>query len=317
MIVALSVLLSFATPARALDIPVKDGDQILLRGPAAQVHYTVVPGATVLKISELGPIGWEWERREQVLAIDGPEAGSRSEAASALRTAPARSVIDIQGPSLPIEIHLRDGSVTLTRGSHEARVNLQSGRVQSSARAGGLRVTGRKVDLAASDSTGRVDVDVYSGNVTLRNQQGDSNVELFSGALIADSGKGAMTVVTHSATGKVQKFSGTLQLDLGKGAFTATGVAGRVEGKTQEGNIALTISKDTDVNLNSQSGRVQINLPASSGASLNLVTSGDIFVPRELRVVRGATQKVVRGKLRGEGSGQLIVRALDGNVVVK
>lgn len=313
----LSVLFFAAFNASALDLPVKDGDQILLRGGNAQVNYTVVPGATVLKITELSPLSWTAERHESVLLIEGPEPESRAAASSALRTPPARVTIDLQGPSLPLEIHLRDGGVLLSKGAHEARVSLQTGRVVAIGRSGGLRVNGRKTDVNVSDSKGRVDVDVYQGSVTLKNTEGDSDVDLFTGALSADGSRGTLAIETSTAVTKVSKFTGTLQLNLRKGAFSGTGLQGRIEGKTGESPVHLSLLNDTDVNLQSQSGRLQIQTPPGSGASINLVSGGEISVPNGIGVNRGAAEKTARGRLKGDGKMQLTIRSAEGLIVIK
>lgn len=308
----------FAPFAMGLDVPVQAGDQVLLSGVSAQVNYTVVPGLTVLRMTDPSSVGWSFDRRDRRVVIEGPGPGSRASVGETLRQGTPRVTLDIQGPSLPLEIHLRDGAVVLSKGSHDARISLQQGRVESRQRTGGLRVAGRKVDVTVAESSGRLTFDIYQGSVTLKNHQGDSEIELFAGQLVADQISGTMAATTHSASGKVQKFSGTLQLDLGKGPFTATGVQGRVEGQSSEGAVSLQILPDTEVDLRSQSGRVQVQVPAGTGGSVNLSTGGEILVPVGVSVARTPAEKVARGRLRGSGGRiQVTVRSVDGSIVVK
>lgn len=308
----------FAVASFAVDLIVKDGDQILVRGPAAQVHYTVIPGATALKV--VSPVGWTLERREQVLAIEDRDMNSRAEVRDAIKLSAAKSkVVEISGPSLPAEIHLREGSVNLTKNTREVRVLLQQGKVVAHQLSGGLRVSGRKVELSLTDLTGRLDVDIYQGAVTIKGHQGDGKIELFSGNLISENENGTLSFLNQNGNSKIQKFTGTLHLELDKGSFNALGLQGRVEGKTGDASSVLQIATESDVNLTSASGRVSVQLPPSSGASLNLLTQGgDIAVPAELHVVRAATEKSVKGKLKGDGGrNQVIVRSTDGSIVVK
>src|SRR4051812_33558243 len=124
----LGLLLQVSTTAFATDIVVKEGDQILLRGRGAQVRYTVMPGMTAIHLTTTSPT-WSWERRDRVIAIEDRELSSRADVRDAIRTGDSKAVVELQGPSLPIEIHLRDGSVQLKGGAHEARLLLQQGKV--------------------------------------------------------------------------------------------------------------------------------------------------------------------------------------------
>lgn len=309
--------------AAPVEIPFTEGDQILLRGVNAQITVQTVAGAvgpgSKLRITGLNEAGWSWERRDQVIAIDGPEGDSRRSLADQLKNPGARAVLEISGPSLPMEIHLRDGLVTLNRGQHEARVHMKSGRVVANSRTGTLRSSVLKGDVSVNDSNGRTDVDVYQGNINLKNCKGETDVALFGGALAVDQGSGTLSLNVSNATAKIQKFNGTLQVESRKGAVSGTGLQGRIEGTSAEGNFNFQVTGETDVNIKSQSGRVNVQLPPASGAMLNLMTGeGEIQVPSELKVARGALEKSVRGRVRGEGGKiSVVVRSQEGTIVVK
>lgn len=312
-------LLSLPGRADALEIPVKEGDRLVIRGTSVQITMTAVPGATSLRVNDPGSGGWSWSREEQNLVFQGAEPDSRKAVAEALRATPSRQVLQIEGPSLPLELHAMDGIVTLNRGQQEARITLKNGRVIAHQRTGGLRVSGLKTDVSVSDSSGRLALDLYQGNVVLKGQKGDADIDLFSGQLTAEQGQGTWSLTAAKGSAKLAKFSGTLQLDLGKSSLAATGLQGRVEGQTGESGVQLQVQPETEVNLKSQAGRIQVQVPPASGASLNLVTGeGDIAVPSELRVTRTPTEKSVRGRLKGEaGRVQVVVRSVEGNIVVK
>lgn len=308
-----------AAPAFALDVPVTDGDRLVIRATSVQITVTAVPGATALKINDGGSGGWNWSRDDRSVIFQGNEPDSRKAVTEALRSPPARQTLTVEGPSIPVEIHALDGTVTLNRGQQEARVTLKNGRVVASQRAGGLRVSGMKTDVTVTDSTGRVDLDVYQGTVSLKNLKADADIDLFGGQMTAEQGQGTWSFTTARGSSKLNKFSGTLQLDLGKGSLAATGLQGRVEGQTGESGVQLQVQPETEINLKSQAGRIQVQLPPASGAALNLVTGdGDISVPSELRVTRTPAEKSARGRLKGQaGRIQVVVRSAEGNIVVK
>lgn len=314
--------LLFALPGLAapLDLPVVNDTKITLKGMNAQVSYTVQPGVRQLKISGLEEAGWTWQKVGEHVYLMGPEADSRRGLQEQLKNPGRRAVIEITGASVPSEITLREGSVNLNRGEHDATVSLKNGKITAIGRGGSLNAHVMKGEIFVSDGRGRVVADAYQGQVNLRNlQQLDGEATLFSGQLVVENAKGTLSLNSTQATTRVQNFAGTLNVEHGKGSWTGTNLQGRVEGQTVEGILSLQLSGEADVNLRSQSGRITVQLPRASGASLNLLTrEGDLSVPNELRVNRAAAEKTARGRLRGEaGKFSVTVRSQEGSVVVR
>ncbi|HRO67626.1 MAG TPA: DUF4097 family beta strand repeat-containing protein, partial [Pseudobdellovibrionaceae bacterium] len=303
-----------------VDVPVGANDKIILKGMNAQVSYSVQPGTPSVRVNGLEEAGWTWEKSENRIHLLGPQADSRRGLEEQLRTPGKRAVVEIVGASAPVEIHLRDGVVNLNKGSHEATVTLRNGKVTALGRSGSLKAQVMKGEVFVSDGSGRVDIDVYQGQLTLRNLSPvEGEAYLFGGQLLVDTVKGTLAVTTSESTAKVQKFNGTLVVENGKGAWTGTALQGRVEGSSAEGSISLQLIGETDVSFKAQSGRVSVQLPKASGASLNLQTrEGEISVPSEVRVNRGHLEKSVRGRLRGEaGRFNVMVRSQEGGIVVR
>ncbi|MBX2986534.1 MAG: DUF4097 family beta strand repeat protein [Bdellovibrionaceae bacterium] len=315
----LGLFLSAFTWAAPAEVTVQPQDQILLRGLNAQVIYNAAPGGATLHIKGLSEAGWTMSKREGVVALDGPEGDSRRVLSAQLKDHGSRPLIEISGPSVPIEIHLREGHITLNKGAQDARVHLKNGRVTSVGRGGPLKISLLKGDVSISDQSGRVDVDVYQGNLTVRNMQGDGELQLFSGQLWLDQSRGNVAINMNSGSGKVQSFSGTLQIDNVKAALSGSKLSGRIEGFSAEGPLNLQIAGESDIHLKTQSARVNLQLPPASGASLNLLTNeGEIIVPKEVGVLRTHLEKTARGRLRGEGGKVTVfVRSQEGSILVK
>ena len=298
---------------------VQDGDQLLVTGVNAQVNFVSIPGSRQLSLRGATENGWHLERRDHLLVIEGPQGDSRKAVLDQLKAPGPREIIDLQGPSMPIEIHLREGTVFLNKGQHEARVDLKNGHLTSTGRSGLLKASVLKGDVVVSDGTGPIDLDVYQGSISLKNLQVEGDIQVFGGSISVDQSRGRLSLNTNQALSKIQKFSGTLILENGKGTVTGNGLQGRIEGSSAEGAVHLQIVGETEVHLKTQTARVQIQLPPTSGALLSLTTNeGDIAVPSELKVNRGALEKTVRGRVKGEaGKVSVTVRSQEGSIVVK
>ena len=306
-----------APTAAPLEMTVQEGDQILVQGLHAHVTLTGAPTST-LKVKGLGD-SFVFERKDGTLWIHAKESDNRKEWKDGLKEwERTKASLEISGPALPTEIHLRQGSVYLLKWNKDARVELREGSVHVAQSNGAFRLNLHKGEVVASDVGGRLNLDMYQGSVSLKQMNVDADLRLFGSSLNVDGGRGHWSVAASNANAKLAKFSGTLQLDLSKGSLSATAFQGRAEGQAGESSVTLAGLPETDVNLKSTNGRLQVSLPPATGAFLNLATmDGELVGPPDVRVNRTATEKTIRTRYRGEGSLTVTLRSQDGNIVVK
>ncbi|MEN0057242.1 MAG: DUF4097 family beta strand repeat-containing protein [Bdellovibrio sp.] len=324
---AISFILScfFIQPlwAATFDVPVAEGDRLLLKGLEAQVQLIGQPGAA-LRVSGVENSGsaegqYVITKSKGVIEIKMNEySGKRAWLQVLTRSAtPAR--IEITGPAVPTEVHLRGGSVGAQRWNKDIKVAMTQGRAQVVGGSGAVQVYLQKGDVTVQDRVGRVQADSYQGAMTLRNIQGDVESHLFAGSLQIEKVQGFTSVSTQTAQGRVNQGVGTLQFENGKGTLTVQGFQGRLEGQNQEGVINVTMALDSEVDVKSKAGRVQIQAPPAAGVTLNLLTTeGDILVPGDLKVTKLSTEKSLRAKWRGDAPrGSIFVRTQEGLISVK
>lgn len=307
----------------AFEVAPQEVDRIVVVGLEAQVQLLQQPGAAKLKVSGIDDTNEEGnfalERKDRTLFIKMQEYSDKKEWNEALARAPKKKLLEFSGASVPVEIQLREGQVTAQRWNRELKVSLVKGKVVSTGGAAALTVQLQNGDVNVQDQSSKLSADVYKGHVVVRNLRGDFEGSVFSGSLLVEKSKGVMQINTTQANAKVLSSSGTLQFENVKGLLVAQQFSGRVDGQTLEGTVSLGILPETDVHVKSKTGKVTVNTTAGSGSLLNLVTGeGDIVVPGELKVNRSATEKSVKGRLRGsEQKGTIVVRSQEGNIVVK
>lgn len=312
-----------AQAALAFEVAPQDVDRIVVVGLEAHVQLTAQPNAPKLRVSGIDdtsdPGNFVLEKKDRVLFIKMQEYSDKKEWKEALTKSPKRRVLEFTGASVPVEVQLREGQVVSQKWSKELKVSLVKGRVSTSGGTASLSVQLQNGDVTILDQSSKAAADVYKGSLTVRNLQGDLEGSVFSGTMTVEKSKGVLTVTTTQSTAKILQSSGTLQFENGKGSIVAQQFAGRVDGQTGEGTVSLGILPDTDVHVKATSGRVSVQTVAGSGAMLNLLsTDGEITVPGELKVNRTATEKSVRGRLKGgEQKGSIVVRSQEGNIVVK
>ncbi|MEK2688811.1 DUF4097 family beta strand repeat-containing protein [Bdellovibrio sp. GT3] len=310
--------------AATFEAPVQEGTRLVIKGLDAQVQLVAAPGANSVKISGVEESGFEGAyvvtKKENIIEVSMNEFGSKKTWMNILPKASSQAKkIEISGAAVPVEVQLKSGSVVAQRWSKDLKVSMTSGRVATANGTGTLQLYVQKGEISVADHVGRVNADGYSGAMNLKNIQGDVDASMFSGQLNLEKVRGFVSLTTQQATGKVNQGSGTIQFENGKGSLSLQAFQGRLEGQNQDGNVTINMTLDSEVDVKSKAGRVNIISPAASGASVNLYTvDGEIFVPNELRVSKLSSEKSVRGRLRGTAQrGSISVRGQETTIQVK
>ncbi|KHD87353.1 MAG: hypothetical protein OM95_15085 [Bdellovibrio sp. ArHS] len=309
--------------AATFEVPVAEGDRLVLKGLDAQVQV-VGQGGNFLKVSGVDEASTEGlfvvTKRNNIIEVKMNEyAGKKNWLNILPKGGGVARKIEIWGAAVPAEIQLRSGSVVAQKWSKDLKASVTQGRVSSLNGAGSLNVYVQKGDINIAEHTGKVDADSYNGTMTLKNIQGDVSASLFSGQLQIEKVRGFLTLATQQSNSKINQGNGTIQFENGRGSLSIQGFQGRMEGQNQEGSVSVTMTLDSELDVKAKSGKVAVQVPASSGMSLNLLTTeGEIFVPSELKVTKLSAEKSVRGRLRGDAQrGSVFVRSQDGTISVK
>lgn len=322
-ILAHLLFLPFPVLASVSEISVSPGDRLVLKGLDAQVQL-VAQGGNSLKVSGLDVSGGEGafvlEKKDNLIEIRMNEFNGRKTWLNLLPKASSQvKKIEISGAALPTEIHLHGGSVVAQKWNKDLKVSMTQGRVAALNGAGSVQIYLQKGEVSVLDHVGKVSADSYSGNMALRNIQGDVEASLFAGQMQVEKVRGFLTLSAPQSAAKVNQGNGTLQFESGKGSLIVQGFQGRIEGQSQDGPVSVTMPLDSEVDIKTKSGKVTVQTPAGSGATLNLMTvEGEISVPSELRVTKLSAEKSVRGRLRGDAPrGSVFVRSQEGTISVK
>lgn len=321
---ARAVLLLFVTAlshtsfGAALEVPVKGVEKILISVPEAVINLQGNPQAKTLRLNlgEAAADDYTVSSDGGVMQILPKEAATKENFG---QFTPKKRVIEISGPSIPVDIHAFEGQIQLTKWSREALIHVQKGRIVSREGTASLLLHSQNGEIQVLDHQGRLDVDAYKSAIIVKDLTGDADIENFAGETNVERAKGFLSLNQGQGSTKVTASSGTVQFELTKGVLNIQNFQGRVEGQTQEGPVTVGMAAETEVSLKSQSGRVTVQAAANSGASLNLTTQeGEITVPSYLKVNRDGSQKSLRARLKGESQkGSVMIRSQEGSIIIR
>lgn len=316
--ILLSLLLApILTLAAVNEIPVSEADKIIISVGEAQINVVTNPQSKSfrLTLSEGAQEEFAIERRDRQLRVVLKNQGNREDLA---KFSNKKRSIDLIGPSVPLDIHLFEGQVMLSKWTKDALVHVQKGKVILKENSGAVTAHVQKGEIQALDHQGKLTIDSYAANAVIKNLNGDLNLENFSGDSVIEKAKGAFSLNQSQGSLKISGSSGSMNFEVGKAQLQSLGFAGRIEGQTQDGAVVITMGPESEVRVRSQSGRVTVS-GAGIGAYVNVASvEGDVFAPNYMKVNRDSTGKSLRGRLRGDvQKGSISVRSQEGAIVIK
>ncbi len=310
----LAVVPGLASP---VEFALKGNEKLLISVPEAIINIQSGPQKN-LRINLVESAARDYAVRTQghQIRIEPAVAVSKDQFG---RIQPQKRVIEISGATVPVEVHVFDGQVQVSKWSKEVLLHLQKGRIAVRESAGTLSLHSQTGDIQVVDHQGRIQIDSYKSQVSVRNLAGDAEISNFAGETILEKTRGFLSLNQGQGGTKVVGSSGSLRFELTKGVLTVQGFQGRVEGQTMEGPVNVTMAPESDVNIRTQKGRVAVQTLSNSGVYLNLQTAeGEILAPNYLNIRREGSQKSLQGRMRGTAQkGSVVIRSQEGTIQVR
>ncbi len=214
--------------------------------------------------------------------------------------------VKVNGVSGNVAASDTKGDVTLRDIGGDARVDVGRGDARVSATKGNVHVSGKGSEVEVTDVGGAATIDgEFYGPITARNVAGgarfvSSHTDMTIGAL-----PGRMTV--ESGDLSVSNASGPFVLTTGDKSVSLEDLSGRIRVQDKRGDISLRLktAPKEEIDLNNDSGAIELALPAKSAFEISALSrGGDIdneLDPAALKVTRQGSDSKLEGKAGGKG----------------
>lgn len=246
--------------------------------------------------------------------------------ADGLRPADGRVRLLLKVPvSLDLDLRTESGNITLgqiSRTAGTAHLESESGDIElRNVALKRLELNSRSGDVLADQASESIQIQTASGDIKLKGSVYEGKVSTQSGNVRVDASVAqVLKLESRSSDLNVQLLDGRGRLDLrsNSGDIELTGqIRSEAELTTQSGDLHcdLTLAEGGTASLNSQSGDVDLILRPGSACRVDAeAVSGDIECRLEL-AQREQSEHGLRGRL-GEGGGELRVRTTSGDVLI-
>lgn len=316
------------------DIPTQGVGEIQVRARAAKLVVKQGTAANTLKVSILGGKEDQWRQEVQNQEMNGTGSTSAG-GTSSIPSDVGLKILKITGPEEGITVEDTIVSLELPATAlqskfvfEEVRAELQSvakmtlsalkGKIVGRNTGDGVKYFMQKGEIQSQKHTGNLEIESFGGKVSVSEGQGPLKVKLFSGDLVLEKNSATLTLESFSSSAKITDQQGNVSLQWGKGSLMISDFAGRFEGTSADGQLKLQVKPESLIDLQATRGTVNVTLPASSGASLNLRSaSGDLSLPNSIKPTREGRFRVVRTKLPGSQKGSVSIRSDEANIVIR
>lgn len=209
--------------------------------------------------------------------------------------------VGLEGIKNNIKIVLVKGIIKGFKTQGELRVFINSGEIALDLHQGSVFLNGSQVKFSMKNSTGDIKVSNHSGSVNLDKNTGHSAIFNYQGAIV------------------LNQITGSSQVELSKGSVQITQSQGRHDIFTDEANVELKATKESDFNIKMKTGKLNFQSAGVTGAWLNLSSKeADIFLPAPLKPQRVKAEVFFKGRTAGEkSSSRLEVKSVNAPIIIR
>lgn len=225
--------------------------------------------------------------------------------------------VQIEGPSIPLEVYMREADVRIFSWSQDLKFVQMSGKIQSEKTKGKMMLYIQEGQIHMREHKGPLEVEGYRLHLNFEKIKGKLKLENFLGPTTkVTSLTGPMNMYSYKGNTDLSFIRGSVRFDYKDSNLTINDLRGELRGKSRKGRVKATLRNRATVSIQTDEGHINIRA-LNSGASVRLSSSeGYITAPNYLRKIRGYGQ-YRSGRLRGAHPGRIVIKTRKGNIRLK
>ncbi len=226
--------------------------------------------------------------------------------------------IVVHGKAVPTDVNWKWGDISVKNWSKQGHIVLERGHISSRECSSELRLNLIEGQLTVQNQKGRVQVESYDSKVLIENFEGPVSVSNFMGTTKLQKITGDMKYKSRKGIVEVIDSEGSFNFDNDVGKVFVTKLKGPVEGTLEQGILEARLIDPAHLRVKSKTGVVDIIVPKTSGARVDLVIGdGQFKVPPNLKTEYLSNLRTIRGELQGAEKGLISVHSDTGKIFLK
>ena len=339
------------SPRSTLILTLKTGGDVLIRG----WEHDRVEASVVIRGRDASDVVMDFDQSSKTIEISSEFASRRSRANVSVEVrVPSRFDLDVSTTGGDLEIHGVTGTIEGSSMGGDLVLSHLGGKLDLSTMGGDIGLTDSEVDgslhtmggdVAISDVTGNIDGTTMGGDVTYDNVRSSRSgsedvvkVSSMGGDVVIDEALHGADVHTMGGDVQINRAANYVKAGTMGGDIVVSEIDGWIEANTMGGDIEVNMvggtTGDRHVELESRGGTIVLSVPPglsmdidirillSRGADWNeyeIVSDFDLEVDVENDSERRwhTNREVVATGRVGNGGNKIVIRTVNGNVVLK
>jgi hypothetical protein len=175
-------------------------------------------------------------------------------------------------------------------------------------------------DITADHLSGNVKISASDGKIQASALSGELELSSTDGGITAEDCSGRMLLHTSDGNARLVRFNGSLDARTADGKLWVDGILKSIAAKTSDGSMEIRVAPNSvmenDWSLKSSDGDVELHLPASFSAGLEMETSdGHINTQVPIAMVGSLSKAHITGRMNAGGH-RLQIHTADGDISI-
>ena len=317
----LLLLICIRINAQNLELPVgSEYNSIQLRMNRHDVKIQESGTAKIFFVGLKDKGSWSFSKDNGVLIVEEKDYDSKlfSAPAEGAKDGPKDKLV-LKVPPLPLSISGNDLHVSLESIRNSAKIMIFKGSVKGFKTQGELRVFLNTGDLTLDTHSAPLFLNGSQVKVSVKNSNADIKVSKYAGPMTLEKNTGHTSIFNYQGNIVLKEVTGSSQVELSKGTVSVVQSQGRHDIVTDEANVDLKATKESDFNVKMKNGKLNYASSGVSGVWLSLNSKeGDIYLPAPLRPQKVKAETFYKGRTSGEKSAaRLEVKSVNAAIIVR
>jgi hypothetical protein len=294
-------------------------NEVLVTGSGVNLQVNQGPADSTIKVTVGGSQENQWLSSVDGNRIKVQNLGTFNNSNNSGSSGGQETNIQIQlPPGKKMIIGLNEGRVNLGPQVGSLFIRILKGQVTAQKTTEILQIFIQKGNVVVESHQGDLKIESYAAKIMVKNSQGSLDITNFMGETILEKPNSRVNIQSRFGNAKILGSKAGVNFDWGQGQLSVVELAGRCEGNLENGSLIVNALVDSEIEVNAIKGKVQVSLPNSSGAWLNLRTSSnELIAPSPLKSAKDAKYSFIKGRLSGTNKGSVIIHGEETSVIVR
>jgi DUF4097 and DUF4098 domain-containing protein YvlB len=202
----------------------------------------------------------------------------------------------------------------------DVKANVSDGPLEVSGFEGSANLRAGDGDIIADHLSGNVQISASDGKIQANALSGELELSSADGGIVAEDCSGNLRLHSSDGNTRLVRFNGSVDARTADGKLWVDGILKSIAAKTSDGSMEIRVSPDSvmenDWTLKSSDGDVELYLPATFSAEVEMDTSdGHIHTQVPIAMTGSLSRSHISGKLNNGGH-LLQIHTADGDISI-